>query len=242
MANDARISIRFDGEHTATAVRAGVHESPAGVLTALGLPPHDGIIVVHGGAANMEIELIGPVRAFLIAGLAPLAQTRHVLIVDGGTQIGVPRVMGDARDHIKGTYPLLGVVPHRRVVYPGGPVLDGERIPLNPSHSHFIFVEGDEFGVESELLVGLLRASGKPGLALIVNGGDIVLKEVMAHVQQGNALVTVRGSGRIADKLADPSSEERAALPPAAHLYIADLSAPHDFARLLARLLFGFPC
>lgn len=242
MSNGARISIRFDREHTATAVRVGAHESPARVLTALGLPPYDGIIVVHGGAANMEIELIDPVRAFLVAGLAPFAQARRILVVDGGTQIGVPRVMGEAREHIRGTYPLLGVVPHRCVTYPGGPALDGERIPLNRSHSHFIFVEGDEFGVESELLVGLLRASAKPGLALIVNGGDIVLKEVMAHVEQGNALVTVRGSGRIADKLADPASEERAALPPGVRLHIAELSAPQDFARLLARLLVGPSC
>jgi hypothetical protein len=242
MDNDARISIQFDGEHMATAVRVRPHESPAGVLTALHLPPYDGIIVVHGGAANMEIELIEPVRAFLIAGLAPFAQSRHILMVDGGTQIGVPRVMGDAREQVQGTYPLLGVVPHRCVTYPGGPVLDGERIPLNPSHSHFIFVEGDEFGAESELLVGLLRASGKPGLALIVNGGDIVLKEVVAHVERGNALVTVRGSGRIADKLADPTSEERTALPPGARLHIADLNAPQDFVRLLTRLLAGFPC
>jgi len=183
MGNDARISIRFDREHTATAVRAGAHESPARVLTALSLPPYDGMIVVHGGAANMENELIDPVRAFFIAGLAPFAQSRRILIVDGGTQIGVPRVMGEAREHIQGTYPLLGVVPHRCVVYPGGPVLDGERIPLNPSHTHFIFVEGDEFGAESGLLVGLLRASAKPGLALIVNGGDIVLKEFGRRLQ-----------------------------------------------------------
>jgi len=239
MANDARILIRFDEEHTATAVRVGAHEPPARVLAVLDLPPYEGIIVVHGGAGNMEPDLIDAVRAFVIAGLAPFAQARHILIVDGGTQTGVSRVMGDARQHIRGTYPLLGVVPHRYVIYPGGPPLDGERIPLNPSHTHFIFVEGDEFGVESELLVGLLRASGKPGLALIINGGDIVLKEVMAHVAQGNALVTVRGSGRIADRLADSTSEERAALPPGARLHLADLSAPQDFARLLARLLAG---
>ncbi|HVO70882.1 MAG TPA: hypothetical protein VMT24_12600 [Aggregatilineaceae bacterium] len=242
MGDETRISIRFDAEHTATAIRAGPYEPPPRVLAALSLPPYNGIIVVHGGAGNMEVELIDAVRAFVIAGLAPFAQARHILIVDGGTQTGVSRVMGDARQEIEGTYPLLGVVPYRYVVYPGGPTLDGERIPLNPSHTHFIFVEGDEFGAESELLVGLLRTSGKPGLALIINGGDIVLKEVMAHVAQGNTLVTVRGSGRIADKLSDPASEERAALPPGARLYVADLGAPQDFAALLARLLPGSPC
>jgi hypothetical protein len=242
MDTEARISIHFDREHTATAVRVEAHESPARALAVLDLPPYEGIIVVHGGAGNMEVELIGAVRAFVVAGLAPFAQAQHILIVDGGTQTGVSRLMGDARQEIGGTYPLLGVVPHRYVIYPGGPAFDGERIPLNPSHTHFIFVEGDEFGAESELLVGLLRASAKPGLALIINGGDIVLKEVMAHVAQGNCLVTVRGSGRIADKLADPASEECADLPSGARLHITDLGAPQDFARLLARLLASSPC
>jgi hypothetical protein len=237
MAEFITLSIPFDNQPAATAVLVRADEDPARALAALALPRYDGIVVVHGGASNMEEDLIRAVQGFVVAGLAPLAEERHLLVVDGGTHSGASQLMGDARREIGGTYPLLGVVPYRSVSYPGGPAPDNERIPLNPSHSHFIFVTGEEFGVESELLVGLLRASGKPGVVLIINGGEIVLKEVIAHVKQGNMLMTLKGSGRTADRLADPTSEERRALPAHARLWVVDIHAPEQCVTLLKTLL-----
>jgi hypothetical protein len=237
MTEFAKLKILFEDQPAATAVRVRPDEDPTRVLAALDLPCYDGIIVVHGGASKMEEELVNAVRGFVVAGLAPLAEQRNLLIVDGGTHSGSSQLMGDARQAIGGTYPLLGVVPDRFVSYPGGPEPEEGRIPLNPAHSHFVFVAGDEFGAESRLLVGLLRASDKPGLALIINGGEIVLKEVVAHVDQGNMLVALNGSGRIADRLADPSSEERRALPPHARLWVVDINAPEQCVTLLNTLL-----
>jgi hypothetical protein len=260
MPNDERISISFGDERVATALRVGPDESPARALAALDLPPFEGIVIAHGGAAGMEPHLVDAARQFVIAGLAPLAEQRRLLIVDGGTDIGTSKLMGDAREAINGTYPLLGVVPHRVVTYPGarddlpgfqrrqqtlvrlirffrGTVPEAIRFPLNPSHTHFLLVDGDEFGDESLLLVGLLRASGKPGAALIINGGDMVLKEVRGHAGQGNALITLQGSGRVADKLADPESEERKQLAPSARLQVVDVDSPERCVAVLEALL-----
>jgi hypothetical protein len=237
MLNLTHISIPFDARRIAQAVEVEPDASPAEALAALRLPPVKGVIVMHGGAGGMDPVLVNQVRRFLEASVARFADEHRILVIDGGTRSGSMQAMGEARRRARGTYPLLGVCPHGVVGYPNGPALDGERVPLEPSHSHFIFVDSDEFGAESDLMVGLLQATGKPGLALIVNGGNIVAKEALAHARAGNPLVTVRGSGRVADELADPNSERRAALPPGTRLEIANLHAPEQFQRLLKRLL-----
>ncbi len=225
------------GEQQAIAVQAKPHTAPAQALAALGLPPYRGVIVIHGGAGAMERSTVPAVRAFLADAVVPLAQAHGLLIADGATQTGVARLMGEARAAAGATFPLVGVAPQRYVTYPGGPPPSKERYPLDPHHSHFIFVEGDGFGVESALLVGLLRAARVPGFALIVNGGTIVMEEVRAQAAQGNAIVIVRGTGRAADRLADTASAERASLPAGARLYLAEVRAPVAFGALARRLL-----
>ncbi|GAB4421537.1 MAG: hypothetical protein Kow00106_18500 [Anaerolineae bacterium] len=230
------LTISF-GTQQATAVKAQPHTPPDQVLAALGLPPFRGVIVIHGGAGAMERSTVPAVSAFLADAVVPLAQTHQLLVADGATQTGVARLMGEVRAAARATFPLLGVAPQRYVTYPGGPPPGKERYPLNPHHSHFIFVEGDSFGVESALLVGLLRASSAPGFALIVNGGKIVMEEARAQAAQGNPVVILRGSGRAADRLADSASAERASLPAGARLYLAEVRAPAAFGALARRLL-----
>jgi len=239
MSQHEPFTIQFDDTRSATAIHVPAQTPPPQALAALKLPPYEGALLVHGGAGNMEPELIEAVRHFVVNGLAPLAQDRNILIIDGGTQSGAARILGDARQAIDGTFPLVGVVPHRYVLYPGGPPFAPDRIPLNPAHTHFIFVDGEKFGVESGLMVGLLRAAGKPGLALIINGGDIVLNEVRAHSVMRNTLVAVKGSGRIADKLAEPDSAERRTLPSHVRLHVVDAKKPEDFVALVNGLLEG---
>jgi hypothetical protein len=231
-----RLSIPFDAQRVAWAVRVPPDIPPAQALTALRLPPYDGVVVVHGGAA-MQPDEIDVVRRFLARSLVPFAEQRHLLVVDGGTHAGTMGALGDARQALGATFALLGVTPAGTVAYPGGPALDSTHYPLDRNHSHFILVESDQFGAESDLLVGLLRAAGKPGIALIINGGEIVTREVLAHVEQGNPLVTVRGTGRAADLLAEPGSDLRASLPSTAQVHTVDVHDPASFMALLMRQL-----
>jgi len=236
MAANQPFTISFD-ERQATAICVGPHEPPERVLAALALPPYRGAIVVHGGASALEASAMALVRAFFAEGVVPLADERRLLVADGATQTGVARLAGEARAAAGATFPLVGVAPHRYVTYPGGPPPGRERFALNPEHSHFVLVEGSKFGVESEFLVGLLHGAGVPGLALIVNGGKIVLAEVRAQAAQRTPIVIVRGSGRVADRLADSTSAERRMLPPGARLYVTDIRAPLAFRALALRLL-----
>ncbi len=239
MAEPTRIPIQFDAQRRVPALLVDADAAPADVLAALDLPPYAGIVVVHGGASGMDLELFQSISRFLVEGLAPVAEARHLLVADGGTDVGVYRMLGAARQSRGGTFPLLGVAPLHFVTYPDCPTVGDECVPLNPAHSHFALVREGGFGTESDLLVGLLKAAPRQGVALAINGGDIVMKEMLAHARQGNPLITVRGSGRVADLLANPTSLESQQLPPGTQLHVADIDAPATFARMLTRLLFG---
>lgn len=231
--------VPFDATHTAQAIRVSPHVPPAAALAALDLPPYNGVLVFHGGAGKMEKDYMDAARQFLIRTISPLAQKHHLLIIDGGTQSGTAQILGEAREALNGTYPLIGVMPEGSVSYPtpDSPAADDDDNKLNRSHSHFILVEGSTFGDESELLVGLLRAAGCPGAAFVINGGDIVLTEAKMHGEQGNPIITLRGSGRLADRLADPTSTERRQLPPSTRLHVVNITDPQGCIDLLNRLL-----
>jgi hypothetical protein len=237
MRDVTHLTIPFSDQKTAWAIRVAPDYSPSEALAALGLPDYRGIIVLHGGASKMEPELIDRVRHFLIASLAPFAQQHHILVVDGGTHAGAMAAMGDARHAVGGTFPLVGVSPDQFVAYPGRPPAGENCAYLDESHSHFILVEGGEFGIESDLLVGLLQAADKPGFALIINGGEIVFKEIQMHAARGNRVVIIQGSGRVADELTNPWNERRRELPPGAHLEFVDINAPERFREMLVRWL-----
>ncbi len=231
-------SISLGGDLTATAVRVPGTIPPAESLAALGLDPAPGVIVMHGGAL-LDGDLHRAVVEMLEDGLAPCAARRGLLVADGGTQMGTMAAMGEARRRSGARYPLLGVCPTQMVTYPGGPEDDAERYSLDPGHSHFLLVEGGGFGVESDLLVGLARAGSGPGVALIINGGEIVCREAQMHAANGTPIIVLRGSGRMADQLADPSSKERRSFPAGAQIEVVDLGQPPALLAALDRFLGG---
>lgn len=237
MTHITRFSIRFDETRTARAVRVGPQVPPADALAALQLPPYTGVVVMHGGAAGMNEDALASARRCLAGSLTPLAEQRRYLVVDGGTRVGVPAILGNVRRTTGGTFPLVGVVPEGQAFFPGKPAPDADHAPLDPDHSHFILVEANDFGEESGMLVGTLAGSGVPGLALVINGGQIVLQEVLRQARQGNPIVALKGSGRMADQLADPASPERARLPAGTRLVVADVEQPAALAALLERTL-----
>ena len=84
--------------------------------------------------------------------LAPLAEDLGAAIVDGGTDAGVMRLMGQARHETNATFPLVGVSAVGTVVLPGASSSPPDAAPLEPHHTHFILVPGSEWGDESPWL------------------------------------------------------------------------------------------
>jgi hypothetical protein len=205
----APYSILFPGGNTAQAVYVPKTVPPAEVIARLGLSSPVPAIFLTGGAGAMSDEDIRLTQQF-IAALAQFAQENGATVIDGGTQSGIMQMMGQARALYGLTFPLIGIAPLSKVEYPGYPN-DAKEADLNPDHSHFVFVEGDEWGDESELILGLTRALAahlqpeqKPALGILINGGKIARKEVYlaATKELHIPMIIIEGSGRAADEIA----------------------------------------
>ncbi|PJF44822.1 MAG: hypothetical protein CUN55_01940 [Phototrophicales bacterium] len=241
MMNSAEV-IHFNDESQAVVLKVSPTIKPMTVLQQLNLLSYRAAIFLHSGAAEMiEVDLDRLQLAFT-EGLARFAQDHNILIADGGTDVGGMHLIGQARRAIKGTFPLLGVSVTGKVSYPNGPQPEQGRFPLNDGHSHFVLVESESFGAESDLLVGLATARPVPRVALVVNGGSIVEEEAKRHAEQGTPIITIKGSLRFADELANnlTSGRIRLTYPMGTKVRTFDVlkQTPRDLYDLLKKMLF----
>lgn len=214
---------------------------PNEVLVGIGVPAYNASIAMHSGAGGMTDEYLAKMQVLFDDGLAQFAQDENVMILDGATKAGAMIAIGEARTKINGKFPLVGVTVSEHIAYPSGPTENDDRFPLEANHSHFIIVEADEFGAESDLLVDLIGVWNEPSIAFIVNGGQIVEQEAEMHAQRGTPLLVLKGSGRFADELANsnPHSPLRANYPADAKIEVFDLEqqSTQEFYDLLKCLL-----
>jgi SLOG in TRPM, prokaryote len=186
------------------------------LLAALRLPPPKGTIVLNGSVAALELGL-GERLAAVVGtdGLAGAVEREGLTAVTGATDAGIFSILGRAM--AGGPAPLVGVAPRRLVTWPGRlpPALrwlDRGRVPLERHHSHFVLVDGHEWGDETPALLALARALHvlAPSVALVCGGGPVTRNEVLGHVRDGRPVVVVAGSGRFADELAAALNGQRA--------------------------------
>ncbi len=172
----------------------------------LNIPSFSGVIMLAGGAGFMEGNLYPNLAQLFTHGIAHLAAERNMLIIDGGTQSGVMELMGMAIAEQGHRSSLLGVSPAGRVYYPGQPdeTEHEERTLLDPNHSHFVLGETDEWGGETVTMYELANIFSRehPSVAIIVNGGAIIISEALYNVRQRRPMIVLEGSGRAADDIA----------------------------------------
>lgn len=198
-------------------------------------------IAMHLGAIEMEPEYQEKMRVLLCNSVIKFAQDNQALVADGGTDAGVMQIMGDAYKATNSTFPLLGVTVKNSITYPGGPLPENGRWSLNDAHTHFVIVDADDFGAESQLLVGMARATGGAGLALVINGGGIVRNEIEMHARLGTPVIALKGTGRYADALANAikTSELRAMFDEGSYLDVFDINrqSPEELYHLIRSIL-----
>lgn len=169
------------------------------------------VLLLHGGASLMSAHGLLAVRTLLEEGVAQAIGRKRVAVLDGGTQTGVAQMMGEGRARAKATFPLIGICPEAEVTWPGGPTASGRHL-LDPHHTHFVLTSGERWGDETPYLFALAEAlaADAPSLALLINGGAIAKREILANVACGREIVVTRGSGRLADQIADICSGDLA--------------------------------
>lgn len=191
-----------DGSPGPRIARAG---QPAGLppaLRELGIRTGRPVLVAVGGAGGMTPDATGPLAKPAEHVVRALDRWDGV-VVDGGTDSGIMKVMGDARHATGAGLPLVGVAAEGTVIVPGRPARAGAA-PLEPGHTHVILVPGSEWGDESPWLsrVATAIAGGRPSVTLVVNGGQITYRDIDHSLAAGRPVIVLAGTGRAADAIA----------------------------------------
>ena len=176
--------------------------------------------------------------------LAPLAQRLDATVIDGGTDVGVMRLMGAARGEGGSRFPLIGVLVDDLVNCSStsrAPAVD-----LEPNHTHFVLVPGSEWGEEAPWVARFATAAAAShgSATVLVNGGEIAVADVRHSIEAGRHVAVLDGSGRAADALAagvrgewaDPSVTALAA---SGMVHVIDTRDSNELAWLLDDLLSG---
>ncbi|NJL95133.1 MAG: hypothetical protein HC915_16145 [Anaerolineae bacterium] len=230
-------SIRFGPEKTAQLIETLPTISAVDVVRWFALPALRHTIVVHGGGQAVDRLLHTRLKRLLADSLVRFAEDNPALVADGGTDAGVMEMLGDAYALVNATFPLMGITVGNAITYPGGPPPAEGRFPLNPDHTHFVVLEANDFGAESQLLVGMARSSGPSGLAMVINGGQIVRNEVEMHARLGTPIIAIKGSGRYADDLANAAPGDPLRTPFDEGSYLAIFDMDHETPEALYHLI-----
>jgi len=158
-------------------------------------------ILLFGGADRMSRTEVRRLRPFFDDAFVPALHDLDAVVVDGGTDAGVMRLVGEAAAARPERPRLVGVAPRSRVrAAPDDPP---DRVALAPGHSDFVLVPGADWGDEGPWLPLVAdRISGGRKATVVANGGEIAWREAIASLARDELVVTVAGSGRTADRLA----------------------------------------
>ncbi len=156
-------------------------------------------IVIVGGAGGMDAEAIARVQTFFEKHLIPFAKSKNAAIIDGGTDSGVMASIGRARELTGSSFPLVGVLARE---------VDQIRTMLEPHHTHFIFIPGNNWGDEVEWIAASASAlsGSQPSAAILINGGQIAWNDASLNIQYGRQVLIAEGTGRTADVIATTST------------------------------------
>lgn len=202
-------TIQFPNGNTAKAIRTLPEAHPSFLLSVLGFLPPQPILFISGGAAGMS-EYDKTQTQLMLEAVAQFAEEHGVTLIDGGTESGIMKMCGDIRINNNYTFPLIGVSPLGLISYPNYPN-PAATAQLEDGHTHFILIDGDEWGVESEMIINLThtmsgtgKINRKPAAGILINGGKIAMKEIYLATTRDNQklpVIVLDGSGRAADEI-----------------------------------------
>jgi len=220
----------------APAPRVDVHhvDQLSDALRGAGVAADRVVMVLVGGAGGMGEQDLRAVADVVRTALLPVIARHDAVVVDGGTDSGVMRLIGRARSAAAAEFPLLGVAATGTVIIPGGGEPEwSDAAPLEPNHTLFVLVPGAEWGDEAPWIgeVASVVAGARPSVTVLINGGQIAYDDAAGSLRQGRPVVVLAGTGRTADAIAtartsgggDPRAVEIAA---SALTTIADVAEP----------------
>src|SRR5215211_7205481 len=181
---------------TARAVNITDYREIQEALRELEIPYPRPVIVLVGGAGGRGWLDKFPMRK-AIAIVAILAEQTQSVVVDGGTMAGIMTEIGKQRKQKKFSFPLIGVVFDSLLMK------EEPKSILDPNHTHFLLIPGEDWGAESAWIskIATAIAGDKKSITILVNGGDISKTDVEYSLLENRPTVVMRGTGRMADEI-----------------------------------------
>ena len=166
-------------------------------LTQLEIPHPKPVIVLVGGAGGIGwLEKFPMSKAIRV--IARLADETDSVVVDGGTQAGIMKEIGVQRKRNQFSFPLIGVVFDSLLMK------EDPKTILDPNHTHFFLIPGENWGDESAWIskIATAIAGDQKSITILVNGGEISKTDVEYSLMENRPTVVIRGTGRMADEIA----------------------------------------
>jgi hypothetical protein len=189
-----QISLR--GGTTARAVNIRDDDEIHTALQHLQIPHPRPVIVLVGGAGGIGWWDKFPMSK-AIRIVARLAEETGSVVVDGGTLAGVMAEVGKQRKRNKFTFPLVGVVFDNLLMR------EIPQLILDPNHTHFFLIPGEDWGAESAWIskIATRIAGDEKSITILVNGGNISRTDVEYSLLENRPAFVMRGTGRMADEI-----------------------------------------
>jgi hypothetical protein len=180
----------------ARAVNISEDKEIQAALIQLEIPHPKPVIVLVGGAGGIGWLDRFPMRK-AIGIIARLAEETQSVVVDGGTQAGIMTEIGRQRKRNKFSFPLIGVVFDSLLMK------EEPKSILDPNHTHFFLIPGDDWGDESAWISKIAThvAGDKKSITVLVNGGPISRTDVGYSILEDRPAFVMRGTGRMADQI-----------------------------------------
>ena len=181
---------------TVSAVNITEDQEISAALAQLGIPHPKPVIVLVGGAGGIGWWDQFPMRK-AIRIVARLAEETNAAVVDGGTQAGIMTEIGRQRKRNSFTFPLIGVVFDSLLMK------EEPKSILDPNHTHFFLIPGDDWGAESSWIskIATAIAGDQKSITILVNGGNISRTDVEYSLLENRPTFVMRGTGRMADEI-----------------------------------------
>lgn len=198
------------------------------------------VISVVGGAKNFKLD--GRMRDTFSTGLIKAAKTTSAWLISSGFNMGVMKAVGQAvrmgqsfcwdNDRMVHVLRCIGIAPwgyvkNRRCLESvdgqgkfnadyrtSNVILHDSAVPLNPDHTHFIFVDdgyriryGGVAGIRAKLEQKISQPQAERGLGIpvvlvVVEGGTDCISDARKSIEHKIPVVVCAGTGRAADILA----------------------------------------
>lgn len=159
------------------------------------------VVVLADGQQNVDSALKPRLMQLLGRGLLRAVREAQALcVVRAGFDGLLGTVLADSGRGVQ----VLGVAPLGRVVVPGEEKdAEADAVPPVPGLTHLLLTTAGPWGSElrTKIDVAVALAGPKPGVLVVVGGGDDLMVEVRQAVRHRWPVLVVKGSGVAADAL-----------------------------------------